>query len=215
MKCPNREEWVPYVFGEATPDARRRLSAHLEGCPECEAEIAGWKRSLEKLDRWQLPAPETCPKTAQPVLRWALAALVVLGMGFGLGRLFAPTNTESFRARIEASVKASLAGELQGALERVQVQSSNAMAAAELRLARASEAEMGRFTRGLMEAMNNARQQDRQSTQALFDTLQQQQETELISIRTDLETLASLTDQEIRYAQMKLIQMAAGNSSTP
>jgi hypothetical protein len=100
-------------------------------------------------------------------------------------------------------------------LEHIQFQSSNAIVSAELRLAKASEAEMGRLTRGLMEALNNAREQDRQTTQALFETLQQQHETELISIRTDLETLASLTDQEIRSAQMKLIQIAAGNSSTP
>src|SRR4029453_9481517 len=95
MKCPNRDEWVPYVFGEATPQARKSLSAHLESCRQCEAGIANWKRSLEKLDRWTLPEPETRLETAPPIWRWALAALVVLGIGFALGRLFAPANTES------------------------------------------------------------------------------------------------------------------------
>jgi hypothetical protein len=215
MKCPNRDEWVPYVFGEATPQARKSLSAHLESCRQCEAEIANWKRSLEKLDRWTLPEPETRLETAPPIWRWALAALVVLGIGFALGRLFAPANTESLRAGVEASVKASLAAELQSALARVQAQSSNAIASAELRLARNSEADIARITRGLVEAMNNARQEDRRTTEAFFDTLQREHEAQLFSIRSDLETVASLTDEEIRQAQMRFIEIAAGNPANP
>jgi hypothetical protein len=215
MKCPNREEWVPYVFGEATPDARKRLSAHLEVCTECAAEMAGWQRSLQRLDGWKLPEHRAPVEMARPVLRWAVAALVVLSVGFGLGRLLAPADVESLRAGIETSVKTSVAAELQSALERVQVQSSNAIASAELRLAKASETELSRLARGLMEAMSSGRQEDRQTTQAFFETLQQQHEAELISIRTDLETVASLTDEQIRQAQLKLIQIAAGNSSIP
>jgi anti-sigma factor RsiW len=215
MKCPNRDEWVPYVFGEATTEARQRLGAHLQSCPQCEAEVAGWQRSLQKLDRWKLPEPEARMETARPVLRWALAALVVLSAGFGLGRVFAPADSQSFRARVEASVKASLVGELQSALERLQVQSSNAIASAELRLAKASEAEMGRLARGLIEAMNNGRQEDRQSTQALLETFGRQFDSQLISMRTDLETVASLAEDEIRQAQTKLFQIAAGGSANP
>ena len=215
MKCPNRDEWVPYVFGEATSDALQRLSAHLEICPECQAEIGGWQRSLQKLDRWRLPAPEARMESAQPVLRWALAAVVVLSVGFGLGRFLAPADSPSLRAKVEASVKASLLGELQSALEHVQVQSSNAIASAELRLTKASEAEMRRLAGGLMEAMNNARQEDRRATQAFLDTFGRQLESVLISMRTDLETVASLTEDEIRQAQTKLVQIAAGDSANP
>jgi anti-sigma factor RsiW len=216
MKHPSHEEWVPYVFGEATPDARKRLSAHLDACPECQAEIAGWQRSLKKLDGWKLPRPSRSQvETAQPLLRWAMAALIVLGVGFGLGRFFTPSDTESSRASLEASVRTSLSAELQSALDQVRMQSTHAIAAAEARLATASETEVRRLARGLMEAMNSARQEDRRTTQAMLETLQRQQEAELISIRTDLETVASLTDEEIRQAQMKLIQIAAGNSSTP
>ena len=213
MKCPNRDEWVPYVLGEATPDPRKRFRAHLESCPDCGAEVAGWKRSLEKLDRWKLPAPQARMEAAQPILRLALAALVMLGLGLGLGRLLMPAGPSP--ARVEAAVKASLAAELFEALARVQVQSSNAIASAELRWAKASEAEMGRLAQGLIEAMDSARQEDRRTIQVLFETLQQQHEAELISVRTDLETVASLTDNEIRHAQLKLTQIAAGNPSTP
>ena len=215
MKCPNRDEWVPYVFGEATPDARQRLSAHLKGCPECAAEIAGWKRSLGRLDQWKLPEPEARRENAQPALRWAMAALIVLGLGFGLGTVVARGDAESNRARIETSVRASLSAELQTALAHIQVQLSNGLESAEARVASASNAELRRLARGLVEAMDNARQEDRQATQALLETFQQQHEVDLISLRTDLETVASLADDQIRQAETKLIQFAAGNTPTP
>jgi len=216
MKHPNREEWVPYIFGEAMPDVRHRLSAHLESCPECQAQIAGWQRTLKRLDSWKLSGPSALPvATPKPWMRWAVAALFLLGIGFGFGIFVAAPDADSMRAKVELSVKTALAAEWQSALEQAHVQSSNALASAEARMANASQAEMRRLARGLMETLNSARQEDRQLTQALFEDLQRQQQAELISMRTDLETVASFTDEEIRQAQLKLIQIAAGNSSTP
>ena len=40
MNHPKREEWVPYLFGEATPQTRDKLTEHLQNCPDCAAEIA-------------------------------------------------------------------------------------------------------------------------------------------------------------------------------
>ena len=62
MKHPNRDEWAPYVFGEAPAAEARRLEAHLESCEECAAEIAGWQRSLKMLDSWPVaPRPRAQP----------------------------------------------------------------------------------------------------------------------------------------------------------
>ena len=57
MKHPNQDEWVPYVFGEARPDDARRLREHLETCPECATEVTAWQRSLQALNKWDVPAP--------------------------------------------------------------------------------------------------------------------------------------------------------------
>ena len=46
MNHPKPEEWVPYVFGEATGTAKRELRAHLRNCQQCRAEVDTWKRSL-------------------------------------------------------------------------------------------------------------------------------------------------------------------------
>ena len=113
MNHPKREEWAPYLFDEATAEERRKLAAHLQNCPECAAEIAGWQRSLKTLDRWKLPAARArSSQWAGPVLKWGIAAALVLGAGFGLGRLSAPTTVDlnAMRAQTEATIKSSLAG---------------------------------------------------------------------------------------------------------
>src|SRR5438093_7226241 len=115
MNHPKREEWTPYLFGEATPEARHKLAEHLQNCPHCAAEIAGWRESLKKLDRWKLPRMRArSAPVAPPFLKWGVAAALLLGTGVGLGRWSAPAvDSNALRTRIEASVKSSLARELQ------------------------------------------------------------------------------------------------------
>src|SRR6266699_3232950 len=87
MKHPKPDEWVPYLFGEVAPNARQLFSEHLQHCPECRAEIEAWQQSLKKLDAWKLPGPRPPAHTSAPLLKWAVAATIVLGIGFGLGSL--------------------------------------------------------------------------------------------------------------------------------
>src|SRR6266571_4326808 len=114
MNHPKREEWTPYLFGEATPEARHKLAEHLQNCPDCVAEIAGWRRSLNTLDLWKLPRrPARSTHGATALLKWGVAAALALGAGVGLGRWSAPAvDSNALQTRIEASVK-SLALELQ------------------------------------------------------------------------------------------------------
>src|SRR6267154_4040961 len=114
MNHPKREEWVPYLFGEATPEARHELAEHLQNCPDCTAQIAGWRQSLNKLDRWKLPRMRTRSAQRAPAfMKWGVAAALLLGAGVGLGRWSASVvNVNMSQARIETSVKSSLAMEL-------------------------------------------------------------------------------------------------------
>jgi hypothetical protein len=218
MKHPQREEWVPFLFGEATPDAQKNLTAHLEHCPECATELAAWRRSLGRLDHWRLPEPARRPAAA-PAFRWAMAAAIVLGLGFGLGWLSKPSAPDAaeLRAQIEASVKSALAldlrHEISAEIERTSSQaqgpSSDALAALEVRLARASETGLRQMLQGLTDVLNNAREEDRHVLATLLDQLQEQRTTDYVSLRKDLETLATLTDDEIRQARLKLNQLSA------
>jgi predicted negative regulator of RcsB-dependent stress response len=219
MKHPQREEWVPFLFGEATPATQKRLAAHLEDCRECATEIAAWRRSLGRLDRWRLPSAEQTRANAAPAFRWAVAAAIVLGLGFGIGWLSKPSasNAAELRAQVEASVNAVLASELRqqmaAEIERVssqaQGQSSNALAALELRLARTSETGLRQVLQGLTDVLNSAREEDRRAFATLLDQVQEQRTTDYVSLRKDLETLATLTDDEIRQARSRLSRLDA------
>jgi hypothetical protein len=119
MNHPKHEDWVPYLYGEAKPDIREQLKGHLKECAECRDELAAWKRSLNRLDAWKLPRTATRFETAAPLLKWAAAALCVVVLGFGLGRVTArQASMEQIRAQLEPRIRQDLRAELAGMLEQ-------------------------------------------------------------------------------------------------
>jgi hypothetical protein len=199
MKHPNQEEWVPYVFGEARPDEARRLRAHLETCAECATEVTAWQRSLHALNKWEVPAAARSRAIVAPAFRWAIAAAIVLAAGIAIGRVTTP-NAKAMRAEIERSVKAAVAQQL-----------PQTVAESEVRVAAASQQENAELWRMFSETLAAAREEDHQATVGLFEAYQRQEEIRYVNLRRDLETLASLADQEIRQANFKLTQLV-GNA---
>ena len=189
MKHPNRDEWAPYVFGEASAAEARRLEGHLAGCEECAAEIAGWQRSLKMLDSWEVAPRPRVRNIVAPVFRWAVAAAIVLAAGVAVGRMTSPT-AESMRANVEASVRSAVAADL----ERMLAQSEARLAA----LSEENSRELSQAFGGTLEA---ARTEDREAMVAL--------EERLVNWRRDLETLALQTDQGLRQARFTMTQLAA------
>ena len=59
----------------------------------------------------------------------------------------------------------------------------------------------------------SAREEDRQITFAWLERLEKQQTADYLSVRNDLETVASLTDEGIRRARQSLNQLAANQSN--
>jgi anti-sigma factor RsiW len=110
MNHPKPEEWVPYLYGGLTPDTRRQLKTHLDNCADCRGELQRWKRSIHRLDAWKLPRAGNPLQLLAPALKWAAAAAIVLGVGFGLGRF---TGTEAMAARVRARVEPQLRQALQ------------------------------------------------------------------------------------------------------
>ena len=90
MNHPKPEEWVPYVFGEATGAARRELRAHLRDCQQCREEVETWKRSLGRLDSWKLSRLRFSSELIFPFLKFAAAAAIMLAVGISIGRATAP-----------------------------------------------------------------------------------------------------------------------------
>ena len=119
MSHPKREDWVQYLYGEIKPDLRRQLNEHLQGCSECGEELQNWKRSLQRLDAWKLPRTSARLDAVTPFLKWAAAALLVLGLGFGFGRLTArQADLEQVRARVEPEIRREFADLLRREIDK-------------------------------------------------------------------------------------------------
>src|SRR5438270_9877115 len=120
MKHPHRDEWIPYLFGEADPDAKKQLAEHLNACSDCAEELHGWRKSLHRLDGWKMPRQKRRPMLPRnPLLNLAAAAVLVLGLGFGLGRwVSASADAGHLQARMERALKAALIPELRQQLQQ-------------------------------------------------------------------------------------------------
>jgi hypothetical protein len=127
MNHPKPEDWVQYLYGEIKPDLRRQLNQHLQSCAECGEELQSWKRSLHRLDAWKLPRMSPRLYAVAPFLKWAAAALLVLGLGFGFGRL---TARQADVAKVRAQVEPQLRREFAEMLRR-EIDKSSAMTLAQ------------------------------------------------------------------------------------
>jgi anti-sigma factor RsiW len=209
MNHPQREEWVPYLFGETTPEAREKLAEHLHHCPECAAEIAGWQRTLRKLDRWKLPRAGRRRARLELLARWAIAAALVLSLGFGLGRWSGPSlDPNALRVESEAAIEASLAAARSQITSELQTRFAVALDTAIAAVMNASSAETRRQLDYFSQAVDAARAEDRQQTLNLIESIQQQHAADLLAMRSDLETLASQTHDGIRSAWQGVFQLA-------
>ena len=113
------------------------------------------------------------------------------------------------KAALASDVRPQFAAEVERVSAQAQERTSDALAALEVRLARAAESGSRQVLQGLTAALNSAREEDRQVFATLLDQLQEQRATDYVSLRKDLETLATLTDDEMRQARSKLNHLAA------
>ena len=188
----------------------RALSDHLRDCPACMADVAALQRSRRRLMEWQYPEPQRMRGYwPAPMIKWGIAAAVILGVG--LGR-FSPTPGRDLartRAEIEASARALLAEDLRKALDEAQEQSKEALQSMEARLGETSDEQMTRAVRNVVAAVTSVREEDRAATRALIEELRRQHETEIRRVRADLETVATHADDELRFAHFQLHQLTA------
>lgn len=228
MKHPDREAWVPFLYGDADPETTKHLAEHLKACPECADELNGWRRSLHRLDAWTLPRRTRRRMPAlNPMLNLAAAAVLVLGLGLGFGRWFPTAARENqVRSGLESSLKASLlpelrqqvqqelAGEWQARFDRLQQESNDALAKVKAEAIDASTAEFTQAGQQLLALIRSQRADDQQALAASLDGVRKEHQTDFVSLRKDLETVATTTDDRIRAAQLKLIQLTSFNPNS-
>src|SRR5439155_13981573 len=110
MNHPTREEWMSYLYDELTAEEHSSLAAHLAVCPDCKTRVSDWRSARKNLDAWQLPARPGRVPFQRPLVRWAAAASLMIGIGFGVGRFATPAtaNAGKIRAAIEPEIRQQL-----------------------------------------------------------------------------------------------------------
>lgn len=195
---PTSEDWAGWLYEELSPDRQRELDRHLAGCAECQTAVGQWRAAMQTLDAWQLPAPvrhRTAETTWLPRLKWAAAALVILGAGLVAGRLtVAPPDLAQLRAALVPGLRDELRREFQAELQTA---------------VNAATAQTDRKIEDLAAAWSASRQQDQQSTLALFSRTERQRQAELAWMRRDLETVALVADERLGVTQRTLGQLIA------
>ncbi len=88
MNHPDPEQWVAYLYDEVDSSTRSHLKSHLAGCESCRDQLAQWSSVQHRLNSPRLPTPmvRTVSWPMPRLLRWAAAALLMIAIGFTVGR---------------------------------------------------------------------------------------------------------------------------------
>ena len=132
MNHPSREEWMAHLYNELPREDQAKLSAHLKQCPECRARVSAWRAAKTSLDEWKLPALRPA-SSVQPLLKWAIAAALVLGLGLGLsaGYLLSANARDlaATRRELQAQFKTQLDDQREQLIAEMAKESSVTLAA--------------------------------------------------------------------------------------
>ncbi len=192
VKHPDTTEWVGFLYRELAPARTRELRAHLARCAPCAEQVKNWRAGMGALDAWTLPVPRPAPRQWLPVLKWATAAALVLGLGFGLGRRTAPASGGDLAA-LQASV-AELADTLQRERNQNAALAANAAGVETTRL-------LAKYSR----AQDEQRAADRQDFRLALQAL----DTRFARLQTELETVAVNTADGFQQTRQNLTRLAS------
>ncbi len=195
LSHPAPEQWAEYLYDETTPETRARLEAHLRDCPDCRQRLVHWRATQTALDAWKAPARVRPHARMGESVRWAVAALLLLGLGWLGGRLAAPADPDldQLRAAVVSEIRPELERAFQSRLEA-------ALQDAEQRQAERLQA--------LAAAWAAARAEDQQTTLTLYQRAERQRLSDYATLRRDLETVAIVARDAIGATRHQLAQLA-------
>jgi hypothetical protein len=232
LNHPQPAEWMSYVYGELPRASRTRFQDHLRRCADCRLQVEGWEQAQQSLKAWRL-APRVSKvrlALAQPILKWALAALVVLGLGYGIGRMsMASTDTAAIRAAIEQPLRETLLAQMQAELaSRFQADWHAALSgdpdAVDTEFRRQLRAGLDEWAMKTTaaavshdETLFNKfltlyranQQQDQQRMLTLVNDVDQKHQAEQRRLRQALETVAVVAADQLHRTQTELGQLAS------
>ncbi|WP_040546894.1 anti-sigma factor family protein [Pedosphaera parvula] len=187
MKHPTQEQWMAYLYGESAAAEKDEMSAHLAQCADCRDKVSRWRGVMNSLDDWKLPAAAKRP-LVQPMMKWGIAAALILGLGCGLGmsRLFSKTESVVLQQQMRREFQAELKSALDN--QRVQLLTEATRMAEEKRAG--DKQEMAAAIRRI----SAAQRADYNYLQREVETMAVMTETSLRQTHQELNTLANTTE---------------------
>jgi anti-sigma factor RsiW len=219
MEHPTYEELLAHLEGTSPVDSAKQVKQHLENCPECAAELAGWQRTIKKLEQQEWPNAQEVPvgfAGAGTMLKWAAAAAVLmLGIGFGLGRLSEPSALR-FKPAVAAQVKQQVQSELKAQLLAAFTPGGTDSFGLQLRRelisslsASQTSTEKEQLAQQILQAVQQKQDENQRMLLALLYQVRQEHEADYLALRHDLETAASVADSDLQQNRQQLSQLAA------
>lgn len=221
MNHPTQNEWLLYIDGEASPKDAARLWEHLEQCPMCAAEVGGWKRSVQRLQRMPFAAPGQVrpdgrgePLRVFLFVKWGLAAAIVLLVGFAFGRLsalHASSLEQTVAAQVRDKVSRELQADLLAAFDPAQEVKGGFQKQLRLNVESAltkTAAKNALQYRGLMQVAQHQLEQDQKRLLMLIMDVRDRQISDTLALRQDLETAVSAADNDLLQDSRRISQLA-------
>jgi hypothetical protein len=198
MNHPDQQDWISYLYREADRTTRARLETHLADCETCRSQLDQWKTVQQHLDTWRLPGPARIPRPSPAfprIVRWAVAALLMITIGFALGRSSDPSPEDI--AALRQELKAELAE-----LVDAQIAESTTFT-----LAAAQEHNVG-LMREFLDYYRAERSAENKALSTVLSRLDASRNADFLSLRKDLETVALNSDVGLRQTQQQLFRLA-------
>jgi hypothetical protein len=195
LSHPTNAEWVSFLYKETASTRRHEMEQHLANCLDCSHQLESWRAASSDLNEWTIPAPRRVRQSWFPLVRWAVAAALILGVGIVVGQGFSPSRREV------AALKASVA-QLSEAVERA---GSSDLAASVAGARTAAHAETLRLLSQYSTLQDSQRIADQLALKDVLDGL----EVRIATLRSELETVAVNTEGNFRQTRQNLAQLAS------
>jgi hypothetical protein len=225
---PTQEQWMEFIYDELDTPRKRVVQQHLNYCADCQLKKSELDRTKKSLDTWRVtvPARHQFQRNWMPAVKWAAAAAVLVTTAFATGRMSRPElDIQALQAQItkpiQESVERDVQAKMKAELQIIQAETEKVQAQIALQVQNVSEKTMNealaaahRQIDQLAATVATLREEDQRAIFASIQRLQAQQMAEYRRLRKNLETVAVLTDQNLKDAQRKIVQLAS-YSTTP
>jgi len=212
MTHPTEEQWMAYLYGELERKSQVALAEHLRSCPECRTQVTAWSDAKESLDGWRLSEVPAARANLRPLVKWGVAAALLVAVAFATGHLTstrwedAPLSGSSADTAAELD---SLRADLRDLRKELEEQNEQLVTASVV----ASRYETLRLLAAFAETQELARLRDRQMMAEALGRLESRHVRKHAALRTGLEVLASLTEEELQRVEQGMAEVSSGRAS--